>query len=122
MVTAVEVFDPPQCCATGVCGPGVDPALARFAADLDWLRGRGVAVERFNLAQQPAAFAGRPKVKEALAQAGTDCLPLIVVGGRVVSRGRYPSRADLAAWAGVAAPAPLSLPLDGGCGGSSSCC
>lgn len=123
MATAVEIYDPPLCCATGVCGPGVDPALARFAADLDWLRGRGVAVERFNLAQQPAAFAGRPEVKQALAQAGTDCLPLIVVDGRVVSRGRYPSRADLAAWSGVAAPAPLSLPLDGGCcGGSSSCC
>ena len=33
----VEVFDPAMCCSTGVCGPSVDPALSRFAADLDWL-------------------------------------------------------------------------------------
>jgi hypothetical protein len=33
----VRVFDPPMCCASGVCGPSVDPELARFAADLDWL-------------------------------------------------------------------------------------
>ena len=30
----VEVFDPPMCCSTGVCGPSVDPALARFSSDL----------------------------------------------------------------------------------------
>jgi hypothetical protein len=124
MAVTVQVFDPPQCCPTGVCGPAVDPALARFAADLDWLRGRGVAVERFNLAQQPAAFAASPEVKEALAQVGTGCLPLVLVDRRVVSRGDYPSRAQLAAWAGIAlSPASMSLPLSQGCcGGSSSCC
>jgi hypothetical protein len=36
-MTTVEVFDPPMCCSTGVCGPRVDPALATFAADLAWL-------------------------------------------------------------------------------------
>jgi len=55
-MTAVRVFDPAMCCSTGVCGPSVDPQLARFSADLDWLTSQGVAVERFNLAQQPAAF------------------------------------------------------------------
>jgi hypothetical protein len=39
MAATVQVFDPPQCCPSGVCGPAVDPTLARFAADLDWLRG-----------------------------------------------------------------------------------
>ncbi len=92
----VQVFDPPMCCLTGVCGPGVDPALARFAADLEWLRGRGIAVERFNLAQQPGAFTTNPAVKEALAQSGTRCLPLIVVDGRIVSEGSYPAREALA--------------------------
>jgi hypothetical protein len=118
----LQVFDLPMCCPTGACGPGVDPALARFAADLDWLKGRGVAVERFNLAQQPAAFAGRREVREALDEAGTSCLPLVLVDGRVVSRGTYPPRADLEAWTGVA-PAAVSLPLGQGCGGGpSSCC
>ncbi len=59
-MSKVQVFDPPMCCATGVCGPEVDPALVRFASDLEWLKSSGVEVERFNLAQQPAAFVGQP--------------------------------------------------------------
>ncbi|HEU0140593.1 MAG TPA: arsenic metallochaperone ArsD family protein [Bryobacteraceae bacterium] len=42
----VEVFDPPMCCSTGVCGPNVDPTLVRFTADLHWLANQRVAVER----------------------------------------------------------------------------
>ncbi len=92
----IQVFDPPMCCSTGVCGPNVDPALARFAADLDWLRRQGIVVERFNPAQQPAAFTSNSTVKAALAQNGTGCLPLILVDGNVVSLGRYPGREALA--------------------------
>ena len=40
-MTAVRVFDPAMCCSTGVCGPSVDPQLARFSADLDWLKSPG---------------------------------------------------------------------------------
>ncbi len=57
MSVTIRVFDPPMCCSTGVCGPSVDPELVRFAADVDWLEKQGVKVERFNLAQQPGAFA-----------------------------------------------------------------
>ena len=49
----VEVFDPPMCCSTGVCGPNVDLALVTFAADLHWLANQRIAIERYNLAQQP---------------------------------------------------------------------
>lgn len=49
----LRVYDPPMCCSTGVCGPEVDPALTRFAADVDWLGRRGVTVERYNPAQEP---------------------------------------------------------------------
>ena len=38
MSTTIRVFDPAMCCSSGVCGPQVDPDLARFAADLDWLK------------------------------------------------------------------------------------
>ena len=105
-MTIVQVFDPPMCCSTGVCGPSVDPQLVRFAADLDWLSSRGVSVERFNLAQEPRAFAENAAAKDALEDAGEAALPLVQVDGEVRSRGVYPSRDELAAWAGVAAPAP----------------
>ncbi len=103
---AVRVFDPAMCCSTGVCGPSVDPRLARFSADLDWLKVQGVAVERFNLAQQPGAFAGDASVKAALEARGEASLPLVMVDGEVKSSGVYPTRGDLAAWAGVQSSAP----------------
>ncbi|HEX7670931.1 MAG TPA: arsenite efflux transporter metallochaperone ArsD [Polyangiaceae bacterium] len=97
----VHVFDPPMCCATGVCGPSVDPELARFTADLDWLKKQGVQVERYNLSQQPGEFASRAVVKDALTVRGNDCLPLVLVDDRIAVEGAYPSRETLAALAGV---------------------
>jgi len=80
-------------------------------------------VERFNLAQEPAAFT-RPEVQGELTRAGTDCLPLILADGRIVSRGAYPPREALAAWVGVAPARAVSLSLNQDCcgDGSSSCC
>lgn len=100
MSVTLRVFDPAMCCSTGVCGPSVDPELARFAADVDWLEKQGVKVERFTLSSQPAAFAATPAVKEALGR-GTDVLPIVMVDDRVVAEGTYPSRETLAALAGV---------------------
>ncbi len=97
----VEVFDPPMCCSTGVCGPKVDPVLVRFAADLHWLANQRVAVERYNLAQQPQAFAASVVVKSALKEHGNECLPLILLDGSIVSKGSYPTREELARLAGV---------------------
>jgi len=97
----VEVFDPPMCCSTGVCGPKVDPALVRFTADLHWLANQKIAVERYNLAQQPQAFAAREVVKTALRQYGNECLPLILLNGTVISQSCYPTRDELARLAGV---------------------
>jgi len=99
----VEVYDPPMCCSTGVCGPSVDPQLVRFSADLEWLKSQGVSVERFNLAQQPGVFAGDAAVKAVLGTRGDAGLPLVKVNGEVRSNGVYPSRDELAAWAGIGA-------------------
>lgn len=97
----LEVFDPPMCCSTGVCGPQVDPVLVRFAADFHWLARQGVHVERCNLAQHPQAFAANETVRAALAQEGNQCLPLVLVNGEIVSRGSYPTREQLARMVGL---------------------
>ena len=102
-MSTVQVFDPPMCCATGVCGPTVDPNVVQFAADLDWLATRGVTVRRFNLAQEPTNFAENAAVKALLARSNGAELPAIVVNGAVVASGRYPTRDELAAFAGLAA-------------------
>jgi AhpD family alkylhydroperoxidase len=106
-MTVVEVFDPPMCCSTGVCGPSVDPALATFAADLQWAGENGARVTRYNLAQEPGRFAGHDAVRALLAEGGEEVLPVVVVDGEVRSSGRYPARAELAAWALPAAAADV---------------
>jgi arsenite methyltransferase len=120
----IQVYDKPMCCSTGVCGPQVDPVLPRFAADLAWLKSQGRQVERFNLALQPAAFVENSEVQQLLATESTDCLPLILVDGRIVSRSEYPSRETLGIWVGSeAAIKTLPVVSDGGecCGTSGSC-
>jgi hypothetical protein len=97
----IEIYDPPMCCPTGVCGASVDPKLVQFAADLEWLKQKGVVVERYNLAQQPGKFSSCKTVTGAMALAGDLCLPLILANGEIVSRNTYPKRADLARFAGV---------------------
>jgi arsenite methyltransferase len=119
----VQVYDKPMCCSTGVCGPSVDPALPKFAADLDWLKHQGHNVERYNLAQQPQAFIENKSIHHLLSTAGTDCLPIVMVEGEIVSQAIYPSREDLAGWvAGSAAKQLLPVTKAGGCCGSTGCC
>ena len=134
-MVVLRVFDPPMCCSTGICGPAVNPALARFSGDVHWLRSQGVQVERFNLAQNPDAFTKDSVVEQMLAKVGVKCLPLILVDGRVVSQGVYPSRDELTAFTGIAARKPVGRSRtsffnqvtgqqnrEGGCCGGSGCC
>lgn len=97
-MTRLEVFDPPMCCSSGVCGPKVDPALPRFAGDLEWVKMQGLTVARYNLAQQPMAFAENAAVRDALEKEGVACLPLILVDGKIVSRAAYPAREALSGY------------------------
>ena len=64
-------------------------------------RSLGVQVERYGLAQQPAAFRDNAAVREALAQEGVECLPLFRVDDVTVSKGVYPTRTQLAEWVGL---------------------
>lgn len=119
----LEVFDPAMCCSTGVCGVEVDPVLAQFAADLNWLAGQGVAVERHNLGQAPQAFAANPAVVKEM-EAGIERLPVILVDGQIVSTGLYPSRQQLAQKLGMAVEAIAAASAKAGscCSPKSGCC
>ncbi len=116
-----QVFDPPMCCSTGVCGPEVDPTLVRFAADLEWLKTNGIEVERFNLSQDPGAFVGNPVVADAI-RGRDDALPLLLVDGRIAAQGSYPGREVLAELAGVAVPAKYLGTKADGKQTQSTCC
>lgn len=117
---SIQVFEPAMCCSTGVCGVDVDQALVTFAADVDRARQSGVQIERFNLAQQPMAFAANATVKLFLERFGQQALPMTLVDGEVALSGRYPSRADLARW--VELIQPVEIKPQASCCSGSRCC
>jgi hypothetical protein len=114
----IEIFDPAMCCNTGVCGPSVDPELARFAGDLSFLEEHGASVRRYNLSQEPMAFAQNPVVAKALQDGGPECLPLVLVGGEVRAMGAYPTRDKLMRWADIVVKTEDKphVKVGGGCG------
>jgi len=102
----LQIFDPPMCCSTGVCGPDVDQTLIALAADLKWLASEGVGIERYNLSQSPLVFAQNDLVIDALREEGQSALPILILDGAVVAKGAYPARSDLAAICGLDARTP----------------
>lgn len=121
-MTTIQIFDPALCCSSGVCGTDVDQTLVNFSSDIDWAMKNGAQVERFNLAQQPMAFAENAVVKGFLQRSGAEALPLVLVDGEVALAGRYPLRAELVRWAGITiTTAPEEKPAGGCCSGSKCC-
>ena len=114
----IQVYDPALCCSTGVCGVDVDQSLVNFSADVEWAKKQGVVIDRFNLGQEPLAFAHNPAVKGFLDRSGAEALPLILVDGEVALAGRYPRRAELARWAGLKTGRSIELSV----GGCDRCC
>lgn len=118
----IQVFDPSLCCSTGVCGTDVDQSLVDFSADVDWGKRNGLQIERVNLAQQPMAFAENDLVRDILERSGEEALPVIVVNGHLALTGRYPTRDELASWAGLPSPSrEFSIAQQPCCGGGEQC-
>jgi|SRR5450830_395120 len=117
----IQVFDPALCCRSGVCGVEVDPALVGFSADVDWAQQNGAQIERFNLAQQPMAFAENAVVKGLLERSGESALPVTLVDGELTLAGRYPTRDELTRWVALT-PAVAAPAAAGGCCSGGRCC
>ena len=117
----IQVFDPAMCCSTGVCGVDIDQQLVNFSADVEWAKQNRIKIERFNLAQQPMAFAENATVKSFLERAGQEALPLILVDGEVTMAGRYPNRSELSRWAGIVQPV-TEKDAAGSCCSGGRCC
>ena len=119
----LEIFDPAMCCSTGVCGVDVDPVLAQFSADLKWVEDHGITVQRYNLGQEPQAFAANPAIIKEM-EAGINRLPIVVVDGAIVSTGMYPSKVQLAQKLGIKLTMEEKPHIKAGscCSPKSGCC
>ncbi|MDB4895800.1 MAG: transcriptional regulator [Firmicutes bacterium] len=96
MSKVVEIYDPPMCCSTGVCGPSVDPKLLAIQETILKLEAEGVTVKRYQVTTHPAAFLKHAEVAAMLrTPEGLKSLPVTTVNGTVISKGGYPGVAQI---------------------------
>lgn len=87
----VELFDPPMCCPTGLCGPTLDQTLLDVSEMTLALQAAGVRVERYQMASNPNAFLHNAEVMRLVREKQMDALPITVVRGKVIRVGAYPT-------------------------------
>ena len=91
----VEFFDPPMCCPTGLCGPTLDQTLLDVSEMIVALQNEGLSVERYQMASHPNAFLANADVMKLVREKQMDALPILVVRGKVVKFGAYPTLAEV---------------------------
>ncbi|MCP2501430.1 MAG: arsenite efflux transporter metallochaperone ArsD [Deltaproteobacteria bacterium] len=87
----LEIFEPPMCCPTGVCGPAPDPALSNLQESILRWKKDGIDVERIAINQVPQRFVANPTVVDLLTREGQEVLPIALLDGKVVCKGKYPT-------------------------------
>lgn len=92
---AVQIFDPPMCCPTGLCGPTLDQTLLDVSEMILALQDQGLRVERYQMTSHPHAFLGNTEVMQLVREHQMAALPITVVHGQVVKVGAYPTLAEL---------------------------
>jgi len=97
--TRVEIFDPPLCCPTGLCGPAIDPVLLDVNEMVLKLQAQGVQVARYLMTAQPQAFMSNPQVFQLIREQQLAALPITVVNGQVIKIGAYPTLDEV--WAAL---------------------
>jgi hypothetical protein len=97
VASTVQIFDPPLCCPTGLCGPTLDQTLLDVDEMVLELQAEGRRVERYQMTSHPQAFLGNPEVMALVRERQLDALPITVVRSRVIKSGAYPTKAEVRA-------------------------
>lgn len=91
----VELFDPPMCCPTGLCGPTLDQTLLDVNEMILSLQAEGLAVARYQMTGQPQAFLSNVEVMRLVREKQMAALPITIVRGQVVKVGEYPTLTEV---------------------------
>lgn len=93
--TDLEIFDPPMCCPTGLCGPAIDQELLDVGEMIRQLQNDGYRVERYQMTTHPGKFTDNPEVMGLIREKQMAALPIIILHGKIISDGRYPSLSEI---------------------------
>jgi hypothetical protein len=111
----IEIYDPPMCCSSGICGPAVDPALLKMNDAVLALKKQGVTIERFNLKSDFLTFKDNARVMALLHESGTKILPVTMIKGKLFKTCEYPTYEELCEEFNIEplkANKPLTLRID----------
>ena len=87
----VELFDPPMCCPTGLCGPELDQTLLDVGEMILVLQEESIAVERYQMTSHPQKFINNNEVMRLVREKEMAALPITTVHGAVIKVGAYPT-------------------------------
>ena len=91
----IELFDPPMCCPTGLCGPALDQTLLDVSEMIQSLQTEGIAVERYQMTSHPHKFMNNNDVMRLVHEQQMAALPITAVHGQVIKVGAYPTLDEL---------------------------
>lgn len=91
----MEIFEPAMCCDTGLCGISINPELLRISTVINTLKKNNIAIKRFNLSNAPMEFVNKKVVNDFINNKGAEKLPVILLNGKIVIFGRYPTNEEI---------------------------
>jgi hypothetical protein len=93
--TMVEIYDPPMCCPTGLCGPTLDQTLLDVSDMILTLEADGIAVERYQMTTSPQKFMTNMEIMRLVREQQMAALPITAVNGQVIKVGAYPTLSEV---------------------------
>ena len=91
--TKVMIFEPPMCCAGGLCGPSIDPALIEIQNTINKIKNEfkeSVDIARIDMAMNFNTFLDNWDIFEKVNKQGISVLPITKVNGSIVAEKLYP--------------------------------
>ena len=94
---SIELFDPPMCCPTGLCGPTLDQTLLDVSDMILALQTEGWPEERYQMTSHPHKFINNPEIMRLVREKQMAALPITTVNGQVIKVGVYPTLHEIQA-------------------------
>lgn len=92
---SIEIFDPPMCCPTGLCGPVLDQTLLDLNEMILYFQGQGFSIKRYQMASDPNAFLNNENVMQLVRKMQMNALPITLVNSQIIKTGEYPSKSEI---------------------------
>ena len=94
----IVFYEPPMCCAGGLCGPSVDQELLNLKETIlrvnEKFDGK-VSINRYLLNQNSFKFMENKEVFDDLRSHGISVLPITTINGKIVKSEKYPTLEEL---------------------------